>query len=353
MRSNRKHQLVCVGTTLVCLLFTGLLPTPGLVTTAHAESVRGTEAVAFEEFTPASRAAIREGLAALARMQNSDGSFSGRSYSRHVGITSIACMAFLANGSTPGRGPYGDQVERGLDFVLKHATESGLLAGPDTSHGPMYGHGFATLFLGEVYGMTKDQRLREPLLKAVRLIIKSQNPQGGWRYHPLPYDADISVTICQVMALRSARNAGISVPKETIDAAIRYVKNCQNPNDGGFRYMISSGSSAFPRSAAGVAALFYAGIYDGEEITKGLAYLDRATRSGNNSGHFWYGHYYCVQAMFQAGGEHWANYFPKIRDQLVRDRNSSGGWNGNDAYATGMALIILQMPNRLKPIFQR
>ncbi|MEM1212001.1 MAG: prenyltransferase/squalene oxidase repeat-containing protein [Planctomycetota bacterium] len=352
MHRNRKPQMTFVGTTLACLLFSGLLPTRLAVPAAHAEAARGTEAVAFDEFTPASREAIREGLAALAKMQNADGSFSGRSYSRHVGITAIACMAFLANGSTPGRGPYGDQVELGLDFILKHATESGLLAA-ETSHGPMYGHGFATLFLGEVYGMTKDQRIREPLLKAVRLIVKSQNPQGGWRYHPLPYDADISVTICQVMALRSARNAGIAVPKETIDAAIRYVKNCQNPNDGGFRYMISSGSSAFPRSAAGVAALFYAGIYEGEEITKGLAYLDRSTRSGNSSGHFWYGHYYCVQAMFLAGGTHWANYFPTIRARLVRDRNGSGGWNGNDAYATGMALIILQVPNRLLPIFQR
>ena len=319
-----------------------------------AEPGRGAEDVDFEELTPRTRQAIDQGLAYLARAQNKDGSFGGGSYNRHVGITAIAAMAFLADGHTPGRGKYGDQVQRGLDFILANSTESGLIAA-DTSHGPMYGHGFATLFLGEVYGMTRDERIREPLLKAVRLIVKSQNHQGGWRYHPIPYDADISVTICQIMALRSARNAGIAVPKETIDAAIRYVKNCQNPADGGFRYMISSGSSAFPRSAAGVASLFYAGIYDGPEIARGVKYLIRATQAGNDSGHFWYGHYYCSQAMFLAGGEHWADYYPRIRDNLIAQQGSNGSWNSGhgSAYATGMGLLVLQIPNRLLPIFQR
>jgi len=41
-----------------------------------------------------------------------------------------------------------------------------------------------------------------------RTIIESQNAEGGWRYNPRPFDADISVTVCQMMALRSAKNAG-------------------------------------------------------------------------------------------------------------------------------------------------
>src|SRR5690606_20489007 len=133
-----------------------------------------------------------------------------------------------------------------LDFVLANSSEIGLLAA-ETSHGPMYGHGFATLFLGEIYGMTgggqdtaQAARLHETLVKAVRLIIQSQNPEGGWRYNPVPYDADISVTICEIMALRAARNAGIEVPKSTIDDAVEYVRRCQNA-DGGFKYQLTSG----------------------------------------------------------------------------------------------------------------
>jgi hypothetical protein len=269
-------------------------------------------------------------------------------------------MAFMADGHLPGRGRYGEVVERGLEFVLSSASESGLIAA-ETSHGPMFGHGFATLFLGEVYGMTApgsgDPRVREVLLKAVRLIVNTQNDEGGWRYHPVPFDADVSVTITQVHALRSARNAGLSVPRETIDRAVAYVKACQNPDDGGFRYMLNAGGSAYPRSAAGVATLFHAGIYEGEAIDRGLEYVERTGRSltYRGGGHYYYGQYYASQAMFLAGGEHWAEWFPQARETLLENQEPDGRWTSNhgDAYATAMSLLVLQMPNRLLPIYQR
>ena len=310
----------------------------------------------FVEITPQLRVAIERGLAFLAREQAEDGSYTAERYGRHVGITSLVCMAFMADGHLPDRGVYGSHVAKGLGFVLRNAHETGLIAA-DTSHGPMYGHGFATLFLGEVYGMTGDRRAREALIKAVHLIVTTQNPEGGWRYHPRPFDADISVTICQIMALRSARNAGISVPKETVDRAIAYVRQCQSLADGGFRYMLQSGGSAFPRSAAGVASLYYAGIYEDEALTKGLEYLLTQERnlSDTGFGHYYYGHYYAVQAMYLAGGNYWQQWFPKIRQKLLERQSQDGDWASDhgSAYATAMSLLILQIPNRLLPIFQR
>ena len=310
----------------------------------------------FTEITPASREAVDRGLAYLAGAQSEDGSYGAERYGKHVGITAIACLAFMADGHVPGRGEYGGVVQRGLDFVLSHATESGLIAA-DTSHGPMYGHGYATLFLGEVYGMTGDPRVREVLLKAVRLIVDTQNPEGGWRYQPIPYDADISVTITQIMALRSARNAGIAVPAATIDNAISYVRRCQNPGDGGFTYMLGSGGSAYPRSAAGVASLQYAGVYDDEAVRNGLSYVMRASRGmgPQAGGHYFYGHYYAAQATFLAGGDYWSGWFPPMRDELIARQDTDGAWGSShgESYGAGMALLILQIPNRLLPIFQR
>src|SRR5262249_33239700 len=163
----------------------------------------------------------------------------------------LAGLAFMANGSTPGRGPYGPQIDRALEFVMANTEPSGFIAiRQAATHGPMYSHGFGTLFLAESYGMTRREDIREKLEKAVRLIIDTQNSEGGWRYQPQRRDADLSVTVCQINALRAARNAGIFVPKQTVDACIRYVQLSQNP-DGGFRYMLMGGASAFPRSAAG------------------------------------------------------------------------------------------------------
>ena len=316
---------------------------------AAAPSVRG------DEITPELDAATDRGLAWLASRQRPDGSFSGGG--ADSAVTSLSAIAFMADGNVPGRGKYGQVVQRALEYVLAQGQESGMLAAAD-SNGMMYAHGFATLFLAEVYGMTGDEMVRERLQKAIRLIHQAQNPQGGWRYTPQPVDADISVTICQVMALRAARDAGIKVEKATIDHAIEYVKKCQNA-DGGFSYMQGNGDSMFPRSAAGVATLFYAGVYDGDEIKRGVAYIEQftPTNGGANpeamSGHFFYGQYYAVQSMFLAGGPHWAKWFPAVRAQLLKMQTPQGNWSGDvtEEYATAMSLIVLQMPKRYLPVF--
>src|SRR6185295_18529587 len=78
---------------------------------------------------------------------------------------------------------------------------------------PMYGHGFAALALAEVYGMTRRKDIKAKLQSAIKLIEDTQTRsgpnEGGWRYQPMQGDADISVTIVQILALRGAKNAGL------------------------------------------------------------------------------------------------------------------------------------------------
>ena len=343
---------VLLGTGLVGAVLFGLSTRP-----ACGQAI-SEEAEAASLVTPATDRAIQQGLSFLVQRQHKDGAFGSGGYSRNVAVCSLAAMALMSSGSTPDRGPYGLQVSRTLDFVLDHARDNGFITVEGaTSHGPMYGHGFATLFLAECYGMSPRADLREKLDKAVQLIVQTQNKDGGWRYQPVPRDADISVTICQVMALRAARNAGIHVPAETIRKTIDYVKRSQNP-DGGFMYMIQGGASEFPRSAAGVVALYSAGIYEGPEIEKGLAYLmGHIPRGGRFSrqSHYFYGHYYAVQAMWHAGGDYWRRWYPAIRDELIERQHPDGSWMDSICaeYGTAMACIILQMPNNYLPIFQR
>ncbi len=300
----------------------------------------------LEIITPETDTAIKNGLTWLARNQNPDGSYGTSTYRGNIAVTSLAGLAFMASGSSPGRGPYGGQIEKALAYVMENTSPSGFItvAGSST-HGPMYSHGFGALFLAEAYGMTRRPEIREKLQKAIRLIIDTQNNEGGWRYQPQKRDADISVTICQINALRAARNAGLFIPKETVEACIRYVKQSQNP-DGGFRYMLQGGAtSEFPRSAAGIVALQSAGEYDSKEVKDGIAYLrqfNQAVRFGRRNSHYFYGQYYAAQAMW-------------IRTELLRRQTTSGYWNDSvcNEYGTAMALIVLQIPNDYLPIFQR
>ena len=173
------------------------------------------------------------------------------------------------------------------------------------------------------------------------------------------------MTVCQVMALRAAHNAGIHVPTgDRSTDAVEYVKKCQN-RDGGFCYMLSAGGgpSGFPRSAAAVVALNSAGIYQRTRKRKspspGLDYLARfrpeqgVTRREK---YYEYGHYYAVQAMWQAGGARWTRWYPAVRDEFIARQGPDGSWTGayyGSEYATAMCLIILQMPENQLPIFQR
>jgi hypothetical protein len=329
--------------------------------------------------TAEAQRAIDRGLEYLATHQESNGAFGNGQYAGNVAVTSLAALAFMAGGNQPGRGKYGKCVERAINYVISQESRDipgFLYFRSGSTFGAMYGHGFGTLLLGEAYGMAskKDfqKHIRDTLERAVKLIESSQNTEGGWRYDPKPTSADVSVTICQIMALRSARNAGLQVNKRVVDKCTEYVKQCQN-KDGGFKYMRSSqDSSAFARSAAGVVALYCAGIYEGKAIDNGLRYLmeylpgrrqplrDGFPRRGMmmQDMHYFYGQYYAVQAMWTAGGKYWQEWFPAIREELLsraRSRND-GSWGDTTVctdYATAMALIILQVPNNYLPIMQK
>jgi hypothetical protein len=304
------------------------------------------------------RKAVLRGLDYLAQRQNEDGSFGEGPYARNVGVCGLVGLAFLANGSTPGRGRYGAELKRCVQFVLSRCQDDGFITNPGyQSHGPMYGHGFATLLLAEVYGMGQSLAIRRRLIDAVGIILDSQNEEGGWRYQPQRDDADLSVTVCQIMALRAARNAGIYVPNETVDRCIEYIKRGQN-QDGGFAYMLDGGESEFPRTAAAIVALYNAGIYEGPEIEQGLAYLRNFVPTESEDmlpSHFYYGHYYAAQAMWQAGGKDWAEWYPAVRDAMIVRQTPDGFWVDaiGPEYGTAMASIVLQMPNNYLPIFQR
>ena len=307
---------------------------------------------------PAS-SAVKDGLQFLANRQNEDGSFGSTQQSRDVGVTSLCGLAFLAQGSTPGRGPYGAQVAKCVEQVLECSDSVGFISSDSDSIRPMYGHGFATLFLADVYGMAPRHFVREDLSKAVQVILRSQNDDGGWRYQPIRSDADVSVTVGQVMALRAARNAGFYVPEKTMTSAINYIKRCQN-SDGGFAYQQTGGPSMFARSAGAVAAFYCVGDNSSIELKRAFGFLTQFALNGNrkvDQEYFFYGHYYAAFSMLQSGKDQFEIWYPGIRDELVRQRNTSNGaWESkvwSSEYSTAMATIILQIPYGRLPIFER
>ena len=105
---------------------------------------------------PPAQKGIDQGLQWLASRQNNDGSFGLGAQRGNAAICGLCGMAFMSGGSTPGRGPYGKQVAGAVDYLLAIAKPDGFICeATATTQGPMYSHGFATLFLAECYGMSK------------------------------------------------------------------------------------------------------------------------------------------------------------------------------------------------------
>ncbi|MHC4548002.1 MAG: prenyltransferase/squalene oxidase repeat-containing protein [Planctomycetota bacterium] len=312
--------------------------------------------------TKDTRRAVDHGLEFLVREQNKDGSWrTGGGYGSYpVAMTGLAGLALVASGSTPVRGPHAKHVRRAVSFCLSQQQPNGLIAAPSEESRSMYGHGFSVLFLSQVYGMEEDKdrqhRIRIALHRGIELIARAQSGDGGWLYTPDARGDEGSVTITQVQALRGCRNAGLHVPKKTVDRAISYIERSQNP-DGGISYSVRSRGSRPAITAAACAVLYNAGSYDSPAAEKCFEYAWRFCQpTGGGHGHYYYTQLYMSQASWQKGTKYWSKYYPGIQRYLLRMQQANGSWQGDHVglvYGTAIALLILQIPYNHLPVLSR
>jgi hypothetical protein len=344
-----------------------------------------------DEITPESELALDRGLEWLARNQGAEGNWG----SNDLGLVSMGALAFLSAGHAPGRGKYGREVDKALEFVVSRAKPSGLLNISDGQR-DMYNHGLSTFVLGQAHGMTasRDRRLNRVLDGALKLIANVQCEDGGWDYkaHQQKNGHDLSLAVMQAKALRSAVDSGLEVPPEVIELAIKSVRDhyaCKGDRrlseaeqmklPGQFTYSRGGGGGTIAMAAAGVVCMQEFGEYDDWRIGKNMEVislavkeLPRATQRNGSMPFDAYTLYYVGQALYQVNGDPWRECYPRMRDYLVAsqvldDKNSAnnGSWHDHGAkthghtngkegqlYATSVACFILAIPNRYLPILQ-
>ena len=327
--------------------------------------------------------AVDTALLFLARAQAEnpagDGSFADV-HGQTNAVAALSGMAFLSKGYRPGAPPYGDSINRSIDYILATDTKNGYLG---VRGGKMYGHSIATLFLSEVSGMVdpaRQQRIDVVLPRALKIVLEAQAvpktegaDSGGWRYEPDSKDSDMSVTGWCLMALRSARLNGAPVPNKAIDDALAYVDRCRDP-DGKVRYA-AKGDWWYARRGYWVrtprtvqlsaAALLCRKLSDRNEtdinnalsatILKALHPNDFFTNEASG-GHIEYAAYYASQAMFQMGGEPWEQFAETMYRYLLSKQQSNGAWfveSKGEVYPTAMFTLALTVSYRQLPIYQR
>jgi hypothetical protein len=306
---------------------------------------------------------IHGALRWLAANQAPNGSWTargGRTRGEHpVAMTGYTLIALMAAGHLPEEGDYAKEVNAGMHYLLENMNPDGEFRGVSGGH-YMYAHGIATIALSELYGQSQNPALRIKLERAIKLILESQATRGehagGWRYQPRPGDADISVTVLQVVALRSAKNSGLAVPQQTIDEAIAYVKRCHDPRTGGFSYQAGRRDAGFARTAAAIYSLQVCGLYDDPMVATGARFL---FENANPNQQWWtYGCNYAAPALYMIGGDTWRAWYALQREQLLRSVKRQGDqcyWDGEvgSVYCTAAHATILAMPWHYLPLYQR
>jgi Prenyltransferase and squalene oxidase repeat len=346
----------------------------------------GTPAVRAEEIPEKVRPVVAHGLEWLAKAQFKDGHWEGNGGQFASAMTGIAGTTLLMEGSTLREGKYKDNIRKAVDWLTDRTQRNGLIGDPNASNqglGYLYGHGFSILFLSQIYGEEDDverrKKLEDVLTRAVEFTCRSQTSRGGWGYVSAKEGNDFdegSVSITQVQALRAARNAGISVPKEAIDKTQEYLRKCTTPNGGLIYSLANGGGPERPTiTVAAIAALFSTGEYTSPLARQWLKFVQPQipinSVGADQFGHSEYTHYYYGQVAYVLGEDGYAKMFPNSKPEerltwskyrtgmfefLANKQNKDGSWTGTpigQVYTTSCYLTILQLDKGVLPIYQR
>jgi hypothetical protein len=312
--------------------------------------------IQYGDAVPADVKMIYErGLVYLADTQQEDGSWAGGQAG--AGVTGMCLMVFLAHGEDPNFGKYRRNIQLAIQSIINGQDErSGYL------QNSMYHHGFGMLALAEAYGAVDETQfaagdvrrsIGKALELAVRCAVTGQNSEGGWRYTP-GSGADTSVSGAVLMGLLAARNAGIEVPDNTVEKALKYFQGMTS-GDGTVNYSGRSGHGA-SMNRSSIATLVYS-ISKRKDWTQYDATSNYI--AGNlehqEGGYPFYFRYYMAQALFQSDYEAWTRW-KRLNTDMLRDQQREDGHfdsSHGPAYGTAMSLLSLALEYRYLPIYER
>jgi hypothetical protein len=289
-----------------------------------------------------------------------------------TGLTALVVLTFLGAGYTQDEGPYADQIDRALRWMIRQQTTDGYLGGKASHYERMYCHGMATYALGEACGMmassgTEDEQLRQALSRAVRYIIAMQNPRdGGWRYldgHLANQESDMSMFGWQLMALKSAEIAGVPIPESTRSGMELFLRKIgQGKEKGLVPYRVGEK----PKPSMTAEALFCRQVMgqsrDSASSQESIEFL--ALHPPKQETQDLYHWYYGTLATYQYGGEPWTLWNDRLRDTLVATQvntgHAAGSWeprdqwsrHGGRLYSTALSTMCLEVYYRFLPLYQ-
>jgi hypothetical protein len=304
----------------------------------------------------------------------------GRNFS--IGLTGLALLGFLGSGYTHMDLPpekkkevspnflkrhafYKETVQKAVAFLLKTLQPDGCFTPPEQLNrhfeGYMYNQGICTLAILEAYQLTRDPQLCAAGQCAVDFICKAQGRRGGWDYCSFDRPegrrsrrTDVSVSSWQIMALKSAIDAGLRVDPRVLNLARRYFRKMTR-RTGSYRYAVGKRGKdildvsdehtrreSIGVTAAGMLSAMYLGAsLDSKGLKDGAALLlsDRPNpdkvkapkaKGDEYNFHTVYYWYYGSLVMYHLGKGYWSLWKTDLARMLKRTQNTGearGSWD--------------------------
>lgn len=341
--------------------------------------------------------AISAGLSWLKRQQKSDGhwelhqGYPDAGYSTiktDTGATALAMLAFLGHGDTHHSGDYKDVVAKGLKWLraIQDPATGDLhdMRQEEGRNPSFYAHSMATIVLCEALALTGDNELKPSAERAVKYLLESQHPEnGGWKYRPISkrMDGDLSVTGWALMALHTARMAGLEVQQEEFERASRFLDSVQAKGTARYKYEPTSPDTKATAALTAEALLCRQWLgwpKTFPQMTAGVKYVtaDENLPSWTAGRRNVYGWYYTAQMLHNLGGDDWIRWNTTAREVVIKHQVTSGpskagldtrgSWHPNSPpgigeeyadkagrlYITSLCILILETPYRHQPIYE-
>jgi hypothetical protein len=310
--------------------------------------------------------AVDKALEWLAYHQEADGHWDSKKYDGgkadywkvpqcDTAVTALSTLAFLGAGHSEKVGTYKDNVKRAVAWLKSKQQPDGRVfdtadnCGFDHNLSLGYSIAMATMALSEAAGMANVPETKLAASKAVQYCVETHavgngSETGAWRYEP-KMEADISVTGWFVMALKSAKVAGIHVPPSAFEGAIKFIDQMEIKNAGpdtGYgpasRYEYQKGvGTNHRRCAIGNLCRQFMG-WKKEDLQSSVElfvkdggipeWTDKGDKQHDNKLDMYYW-YYGTLCVFQQGGDLWKSWNEGLKGALVPNQRKGGDENGS------------------------
>lgn len=338
-------------------------------------------------------AAVDRALAWLVAHQDPDGRWDCDGFTKHdgtagldegtglanhdVGVTGLALLALLGAGHTTTSGAHRDNVERAIAWLVSQQdAESGQI-GERSSAEFMYDHAIGSLALFEAITLCEESDLRPQARKALEFIAVSRNPYRVWRYSmPPDGDNDTSVSGWMLLALASAREAGLPTIGGVVESGLEWFDEMTDPATGRVGYVERGSTSSrtvghneqYPTDstetmtavALACRALLGQTPAEDEAMARHAELLVRALPRWSEDGMtndmtYWH---FGTMAMAQMGGKRWDRWRAAVSAAAMEGQRSDGaadgswdpngpwGYAGGRVMSTALAALSLESVER-------